>query len=114
MQSDMPPRRRAPPQYHPGMTAEETVRYIRAYKEWFEEDRTVPPEPAPLIDAGSLIAEQVYRRTELEEAARRDRTSSGIPIFTTIVGFAKHSSTTPIERLEPSVSCFDPLILLLR
>ncbi|TBU47221.1 hypothetical protein BD309DRAFT_517231 [Dichomitus squalens] len=96
-----PPRRRAPPQFHPGMTEEETVQYIKAYKAWFEEDRQIPPEPAPPIDPSSLISEQVDRRAALEEVGRRDRAASGIPIFTTIVGFAKHSSATPIEGLEP-------------
>ncbi|KAI1796166.1 hypothetical protein LXA43DRAFT_656004 [Ganoderma leucocontextum] len=95
------PPRRAPPQFHPGMTKDETTQYIKEYKDWFEGDREVPPEPAHPVDARSLIAEQSHRRAELERSASRNAESSGIPILTTIVGFPKHSSTTPVERLEP-------------
>ena len=92
---------RSPPQFHPGMTKDQTARYIGEYKAWFEEDRKIPPEQAPPIDALSLIAEQSHRRAELERSTGRHVGSSGIPLFTTIVGFPKHSSTTPVESLDP-------------
>ncbi|PIL37354.1 transcription factor [Ganoderma sinense ZZ0214-1] len=95
------PPRRSPPQFHPGMTKEQTAQYIRDYKDWFEEDRKIPPESAPLVDPLSLIAEQSHRRAELERSTGRHSGSSGVPIFTTIVGFPKHSSTTSVESLQP-------------
>ncbi|KAM5535476.1 hypothetical protein V8D89_010813 [Ganoderma adspersum] len=95
------PPRWAPPQFHPGMTKDQTAQYIKEYKDWFEEDRKIPPESAPPVDPFSLIAEQSHRRVELERSPGPHGGSSGIPIFTTIVGFPKHSSTAPLESLEP-------------
>lgn len=92
--------RRPPPAYHHGMSPEETTEYLKRYREWFEEDRRLPPEPAPLFDRSLLISEQLRRRAELERASRHDA-GSGIQVFMTIVGFAKHSSATPIEELYP-------------
>ena len=93
-------RRRAPPSYRHGMSDEETKRYFEEYKEWFEEDRNIPPEPAPRLDRNALIAEQVRRRVELESGARAR--GSGIQFFMTMVGFPKHSSSTSISELTPS------------
>lgn len=100
------PPHRSPPQFHPGMTKDQTVQYIRGYKDWFEEDRKILPEQAPPIDPLSLIAEQSYRRAELERSTGRRVGSSNIPLFTTVVGFPKHSSTTPVESLEPGAFGF--------
>ena len=85
------------------MTKDQTAQYIREYKDWFEEDRKIPPESAPPIDPFSLIAEQSHRRAELERSPGRHSGSSSTPIFTTIVGFPKHSSITPLESLEPGM-----------
>ncbi|KAI0751022.1 hypothetical protein C8Q80DRAFT_1307690 [Daedaleopsis nitida] len=94
------PTRRTPPQYRHGMTPEEMTRYIKEYKEWFEEDRRIPPEPALLLDRASLISEQVYRRADLEAASHAEK-SSGVQFYLTMVGFAKHSSFTPLADLSP-------------
>ncbi|RPD66941.1 hypothetical protein L227DRAFT_515885 [Lentinus tigrinus ALCF2SS1-6] len=91
---------RPPPTYHHGMSPEETTEYLQRYREWFEEDRSIPPEPAPLFDRSVLISEQLRRRAELERTSRRGG-GSGIQVFMTIVGFAKHSSATPIQELQP-------------
>ena len=93
------------------MTKERTAQYIKDYKDWFEEDRKIPPESAPPVDPLSLIAEQSHRRAELERNTSRHAGSSGVPIFTTIVGFPKHSSTTAVESLEPGTSDISPLLL---
>lgn len=93
-------RRRSPPSYRHGMSNEEMEQYFNDYKEWFEEDRNIPLEPAPHIDREALINEQIRRRTDLEVRARTS--SQGIQFFLTIVGFAKHSSSTPVSDLKPS------------
>ena len=92
--------RRPPPTYHHGMSPEETTEYLKRYREWFEEDRRIPPEPAPLFDRSLLVSEQLRRRAELERASRHG-SGSGIQVFMTIVGFAKHSSATPLQELQP-------------
>ncbi|KAI0720343.1 hypothetical protein C8T65DRAFT_602814 [Cerioporus squamosus] len=83
------------------MSPEETTEYLKRYREWFEEDRRIPPEPAPLFDRSLLMSEQLRRRAELERVSRRHGGGSGIQVFMTIVGFAKHSSATPIQELQP-------------
>ncbi|KAI0722769.1 hypothetical protein C8Q76DRAFT_793778 [Earliella scabrosa] len=88
-------RRRPPPTYRHGMSVEEESRYLQQYREWFEEDRNIPPEPAPRIDRASLIAEQYRRRGDLEVAA------TALQFFMTILGSAKHSSSTPLTELTP-------------
>ena len=88
-------RRRPPPPYRHGMSVEEESRYLQQYREWFEEDRNIPPEPAPRIDRASLIAEQYRRRGDLEVAA------TALQFFMTILGSAKHSSSTPLTELTP-------------
>ncbi|KAI0353060.1 hypothetical protein OH77DRAFT_1407932 [Trametes cingulata] len=94
--------RRPPPRYHHGMSADELARYIREYEEWFEEDRMVPPEPAPSVDRSQLISDQRQRRSQLERLTREGAGGPGIgiPFYMTMVGFPKHSSSTPIENLS--------------
>lgn len=108
--------RRPPPTYHHGMSPEETTVYLERYREWFEEDRRIPPEPAPLFDRSLLTSEQLRRRAELERASRHGG-GSGIQVFMTIVGFPKHSSATPIEELQPgtltSYLVIQPTLILL-
>ena len=93
-------KRRPPPSWSDDMSEEETAQFFKDYKEWFEEDRLIPPEPAPHIDRAGLVAEQARRRRELDRTARQD--TSGVQFYRTMVGFAKHSSSTPIADLKPS------------
>ncbi|KAI0719169.1 hypothetical protein C8T65DRAFT_725512 [Cerioporus squamosus] len=92
--------RKPPPTYRHDMSTEEAEEYFARYREWFEEDRRISPEPAPLFDRSLLISEQRRRRAELEGASRHD-VGAGTLMYTTIVGFAKHSSTTPMQELRP-------------
>ncbi|CDO73769.1 hypothetical protein BN946_scf185015.g97 [Trametes cinnabarina] len=95
---------RSPPKYHHGMSAEEVARYLREYAEWFEEDRKIPPEPAPIVDRNQLIADQRHRRAQLERMAHENTRvgTGGIPFYMTMVGFPKHSSSKPVQNLHPT------------
>ncbi|KAI0375881.1 hypothetical protein BV20DRAFT_933313 [Pilatotrama ljubarskyi] len=94
--------RRPPPRYHHGMSADELAHYIKEYQDWFEEDRMVSPEPVPVVDRNQLIADQRQRRSQLERLVREGAGAPGvgIPFYMTMVGFRKHSSSTPVQNLS--------------
>ena len=97
-----PELRKAPPQYRHGMTDNEFAQYIQDYKDWVNEDSKLPPTRPPYLDRNRLIAEQVRYRSELEEHGRRS--AAGVPFIMSVVGYPKHSSSTPLENLSPSTS----------
>ncbi|KAH9899634.1 hypothetical protein C8Q73DRAFT_743528 [Cubamyces lactineus] len=84
------------------MTANEVAQYIKEYEEWFEDDRKIPPEPAPIVDRTQLISDQKQRRAHLERLAVHGARAggAGMPFYMTMVGFQKHSSSTSIQNLR--------------
>ncbi|RDX57022.1 SET domain-containing protein [Lentinus brumalis] len=94
--------RRPPPSFQHDMSAEELTEFLEQYKQWFEEDRTIPAEPAPLFDRSLLISEQHRRRAEVERTLSQHGVGAGVLTFTTFVGLAKHSSQTPVQDLRPA------------
>ena len=90
----LPTARRPPPRYHYLMSAPETAQYIQEYKAWLEEDSAIPPTHPPYLDRHRLISDQARRRSDLA--------AGGVRFFLSVVGFAKHSSTTTLENLTPS------------
>ncbi|OBZ76730.1 Small glutamine-rich tetratricopeptide repeat-containing protein beta [Grifola frondosa] len=95
--SEMPLQGTRPPHFRADMSPDEIQRAIREYQEWFEQDRQVSPGPAPYIDRDSLIEGQISRRRQHE---RHFNSRAGVQWYMSIVGFAKHSSSAPLEALE--------------
>ncbi|KAI0772144.1 hypothetical protein BD413DRAFT_475161 [Trametes elegans] len=100
--------RRSPPRYRPGMSVEELSQYIKEYGEWFDEDLKIPPSRAPLVDRNQLILDQRQRRGHLERTSCESGGAS-VPFYMTMVGFPKHSSSTPVRKLN-RISFSDMLI----
>ncbi|KAI0335693.1 hypothetical protein GY45DRAFT_1350859 [Cubamyces sp. BRFM 1775] len=84
------------------MTANEVAQYTKEYEEWFEEDRKIPPEPAPIVDRNQLVSDQKQRRAHLERLAIQGVRAGGVgmPFYMTMIGFQKHSSSTPVQNLR--------------
>ncbi|OBZ76733.1 hypothetical protein A0H81_03834 [Grifola frondosa] len=95
MSSDPPSQASRPPHFRPDMSAEELDRGVQAYQAWFEEDRKVPPGPAPSIDPKELISRQLELRQGDGQTSRGE-----VLTYMTIVGFPKHSSSTPLSKLK--------------
>ncbi|KAI0677320.1 hypothetical protein C8Q78DRAFT_960867 [Trametes maxima] len=92
---------RSPPRFRHDMTPEQIAQYLQEYSKWSEEDRKIPPEPSPVVDRNQLITDQLERRTHFERLAREPTASGamGMPFYMTMVGFPKHSSSTPVQHL---------------
>ncbi|KAI0650517.1 hypothetical protein C8Q79DRAFT_901342 [Trametes meyenii] len=95
------PASRSPPRFRHDMTPDQVVQYLQEYSKWFEEDRKIPPEPSPVVDRNQLITDQLERRAHFERLSREPTATGvmGIPFYMTMVGFPKHSSSTPVQHL---------------
>ncbi|EMD40491.1 hypothetical protein CERSUDRAFT_121238 [Gelatoporia subvermispora B] len=83
-----------PPLLDVSLPPEAFAHRIEEYKAWSEEDRKIPPGPAPRINRMSLL----YQHIGSHEQAKSLR-QQGM-MHTTIRGFPKHSSATALHELQ--------------
>lgn len=95
---------RPPPRFSEKSSPEQVSQYAREYWKWLDEDSKIPPHPATPVDRKHLIRQCEDHRVQLESLARQiagDVTGKK-RWYTTMVGFPKHSSSTPLQDLTRS------------
>ncbi|EIW61658.1 uncharacterized protein TRAVEDRAFT_115700 [Trametes versicolor FP-101664 SS1] len=92
---------RPPPRFPDTLFPEQVSQYAREYWKWLDEDSKIPPHPATPVDRKQLIRQCEDHRVQLESLARQNAgdIEGKKRWYTTMVGFPKHSSSTPLQAL---------------
>ena len=88
----------SPPAFRPDMSPSEIKERIQQYKEWVARDSLIGPQPAPSQSREALLLHHAMFRQQVTQDS-----DGKITMGTTVVGYEKHHSTTPLEHLERRV-----------
>jgi hypothetical protein len=88
-----------PPVMHPQLSEGEFKQRMQDFEAWLAEDRRLGPEKPTFMERSTLIYQyEGGRATQLHHLRHADA-SGEVSMRTTFVGYEKHSSRVPLERL---------------